>query len=360
MSRTIKLRAAPACQQGGSLGALEEWQCSTRINLAAGSIHERSRTGSSDPAGTYTVPDDWPRFFNFGGMDLPVPELLTRICDWEEWSRSYSGWLVYGINENPLAAHAFEEVAPPVPLESLSVVIDPDVSLNVLSSCPDITHLHLPNLGESPLLGNLSQLRHLKSLKLRLKGGQQDLGALACLQSLTKLEIDVSAQNQPMDLRPLAALTQLEELGLRHFSQQQDYTPLAGLTNLHTLDLRHSFRLSDLTPLSGLLNLTHLNLSGSMGIVDLRPLRLLAHLEELNLSACFILENIGPPAGLLNLESLSLAHCERIADFTPLTRLLNLRALQCENCWRMQPAVREAVEDRDFDRFRTLLARGRS
>jgi len=328
--------------------------------LAIGSFHERSQAKSTNSPDTFTVPNDWPSFFSLGNQELPVPAPLQQVDGWDEWVRSYPGWLVYGINDTPLAAHAFEDAAPPHALADLSVEVAAGVSLHVLTRCTDITHLHLPAVSVSDGLDHLAHLSHLRSLRLRLDCGSQNLAALSPLQSLTALIMDVSRQEQPMDLKPLAALTQLEELGLRHFSKQQDYTTLAALANLRRLDLRHSVHLSDLAPMSALTNLTHLDISGAMELVDLYPLALLFNLEELNLLGSSMLEDLSPLGLLYNLRSLNLSHCERVSNLVPIARLPHLSALSLTDCWRIQPAVREAVEYQDFKLFRALLtARGR-
>ncbi len=286
---------------------------------------------------------------------MPVPSPLQQMDRWDEWVKSYPGWLVYGINDTPLAAHAFEDMMPPQALAGLSVEVGAGVSLHVLTHCTDITHLYLPSVKDSDDLQPLACLNHIQRLRIRLHCSGKSLEVLSQLQSLTSLTVDALQQQQPMDLQPLAALTQLEELGLRRFSKQQDYSQLAALTRLRWLDLCLSFNLSDLTPLSALIKLTHLDISGTNGIIDLHPLEPLVNLEELNLLGSSMLADLRPLAHLQNLRSLNLSYCERVADLTPLERLPHLRALYLADCWRVQPVVREAVEDRDFARFRALL-----
>lgn len=355
MSRTITLSTQTDVPHTSFGSVVEEWRKHTRFNLAAGGIRELAHAPRTNPPDTFTVPDDWPRFFILGNLEMPVPSPLQQADHWDEWVRSYPGWLVYGINDTPLAAHVFEDVAPPQALSGLSVEVGAGVSLHVLTRCTDITHLHLPSVSVSDGLEHLAHLLHLRNLRFRLDCGSQSIAVLSHLQSLTTLIVDVSRQLQSMDLQPLAALIQLEELGLRRMSMQQEYAPLAALANLRKLDLCHSSRLRDLTPLSSLISLTHLDISASSELFDLHPLEPLVNLQDLNLLVSPRLEQLAPLAHLQNLRSLNLSYCERVADLTPLGRLPHLRELSLADCWRVQPVVREAVEDQDFARFRALL-----
>ena len=138
---------------------------------------------------------------------------------------------------------------------------------------------------------------------------------------LTRFHVGTD-DNDVVDVSPLAALTNLEDLSLA-INQVVDLSPLAGLTNLKILRL-HDNQIVDVGPLAGLTNLEKLELARNK-IVDVSPLATLTKLERLGLHNNKIVD-ISPLVALTNLKSLVLNH-NQIADLSPLTELNYLEML---------------------------------
>lgn len=109
--------------------------------------------------------------------------------------------------------------------------------------------------------------------------GISDITGLEYAMNLKELHI---SRNPITDLRPLANLTQLQELHFWHESESSrnlDLRPLANLINLEVLSLQRN-GISDISPLTGLKNLRHLHIIDN-DISDVSPLLGLRHLREL-------------------------------------------------------------------------------
>ena len=146
-----------------------------------------------------------------------------------------------------------------------------------------------------------------------------DVSPLAALTNLE--EVDLSA-NQIVDVSPLAALTNMEELDLND-NQVIDVGPLAALTNLYYLGLARN-RIADVSPLSVMTNLYGLYLHHNQ-IVDVSPLAALPNLTRLFLWDNQVVD-VSPLSTLTNLRSLRM-HSNRIVDVSPLATLTNLVVL---------------------------------
>lgn len=181
-----------------------------------------------------------------------------------------------------------------------------------------------------------------------------DIGIIESIEGLehfTNLRTLVLEDNSPyfgsldpLDLSPLAQLTELEKLSL-NFSRVRDVAPLAGLERLHTLELVGN-ELTDPAPLAELTRLRNLNLLGNAitrlewitplkdlqrldlsmnNVSDLSGIEALMNLEELNLSSNRI-EDTGPLSDLRSLDDLDLT-ANLIVDAAPLAGLSTLEVL---------------------------------
>lgn len=182
-----------------------------------------------------------------------------------------------------------------------------------------------------------------------------DIGIIESIEGLehfTNLRTLVLEDNSPyfgsldpLDLSPLAQLTELEKLSL-NFSRVRDVAPLAGLERLHTLELVGN-ELTDPAPLAELTRLRNLNLLGNAitrlewitplkdlqrldlsmnNVSDLSGIEALMNLEELNLSSNRI-EDTGPLSDLRSLDDLDLT-ANLIVDAAPLAPLLGIDRLK--------------------------------
>ena len=134
----------------------------------------------------------------------------------------------------------------------------------------------------------------------------RDLEGIQFCTNLVELRLSdsVISATSPVDLSPLANLTNLRLLWLHGINNVEDPLPL------------------DLSPLTGLINLTKLDLRAN-NISDISPLSGLTDLTELNLHTNTI-SNISPLSGLTNLTYLDLRE-NRISDVSPLAGLTKLR-----------------------------------
>ena len=154
------------------------------------------------------------------------------------------------LSELYIKASRLEDLAPFRQLKKLGVL---RIKSDRLSDLKPLAGCRFPNLSlESPLLGDLRPLRHLKYKGLQelyLKGGLiTDLGPLISLRN-TLWVLDI-ASPVLSDLRPLARLTKLAILGV--FSDAvTDLSPLAGLGELVDLVLVGK-EMRDFSPLAGL------------------------------------------------------------------------------------------------------------
>lgn len=351
MPRTIILKKYLIDDAQADNPVVNDWHLHTLCNLISGSLHLREDVNHSDIPNSYTVPDDYPKFLHVGGHDLSTPVELQKVNEWNEWVKSDSGWLFYGINDTTLGAYAVEDLPSPLPLSNLGVEASSRISIASLTTHRDIKHLSLNKVN---CLNGIEFLSDLQNLKLVMGPGLSSLSPLSGIQSLISLKIDAPSQADHWDLLPLASLNQLEILSLRSFSNQTDYSPIAALKNLHTLSLIYSFECRDFSPLSALAHIIRLDLTGAAGLTDLSVLESMPNLQELNLTCCTSLHNLEPLGSLQKMQKLQLSFCEQVEDLTPLARLPHLRQLSLTDCWKIKPALREAAENGDFNLFRSL------
>ena len=185
----------------------------------------------------------------------------------------------------------------------------------------------------------LAQLTQLTTLTL----WNNNIIDITPLAQLTKLRTLNLRENQITDITPLTQLTQLTTLNLSK-NQVYDVTPLAQLTQLRTLDLSEN-EINDVTPLTQLTQLTKLDLSKNQvndvtplaqltrlteldlednNIIDITPLAKLTLLNDLDISKNFITD-VTPLAQLIRLETLNLSHMNSLKDIIPLAQLPRTR-----------------------------------
>jgi len=143
-----------------------------------------------------------------------------------------------------------------------------------------------------------------------------DVGPLALLTNLTRLNLGI---NQISNIFALSSLTNLTNLDL-HGNQIHDISPLKQLTNLKKLKLNDN-QIRNISALASLVNLVKLRL-GNNQISDISPLAELSNLTKLRLSDNLI-SNISPLSLLTNLTKLYLWN-NQVQDILPLSLLTNL------------------------------------
>ena len=171
-----------------------------------------------------------------------------------------------------------------------------------------------------------AELEKLTTLNNSFARDITDLTGLEHATQLRVLDISLTAiairDAVPLDITPLAQLTQLTSLNLSE-NRIRDIAPLAQLTQLRKLDLWNN-QIKDVTPLAQLIQLTSLSLGGNQ-IRDIAPLAQLTQLTSLNLRNNQI-KDVTPLAQLIQLTSLSLGG-NQIRDIAPLAQLTQLTSL---------------------------------
>ena len=207
---------------------------------------------------------------------------------------------------------------------------------NGMSGVPPASLGHLTGLtdlslgsNDIPDISGLAGLANLRSLWLSEILSSQTPDApqrtpldLSPLAGLTNLErLDLSA-NKISDLRPLGGLTNLVYLDLSSINVKWDesdtstldLSPLAGLTSLDVLFLSHN-SLSDIALLAELATLSSLGVSGNQ-IVDISPLAAMTNMEYFTADQNDI-EDLGALSGLTSLRYVQL-NVNEITDISPL------------------------------------------
>jgi internalin A len=156
----------------------------------------------------------------------------------------------------------------------------------------------------------------------RLDASHKGIGSLAGLEKCPNLMEVFLADNQIVDLKPLAGLKNIQSLTLSK-NRIADLAPLRELTKLQYLDLSEN-QIADLGPLAGLTALSALYVSNNR-LTDLVPVARLNGLASLSAAGNQI-KDIGPVGKLTKLVTVDL-HDNQIADITPLEKLHNISLL---------------------------------
>ena len=304
------------------------------------------------------------------GAIFQIPAELFQETEWKCWFQEGTiGYIVFGINDTPLAVSISGEVSPlPISLKDVACIVLSYVDTSKISEtlavvCPEnLTTLHIifcehptdfellplmrfKNLtylcieecrlmDEPKPVTDLSPLIGFKQLKdLSLTGGIcQKLKAIEPLTQLADLRaLTLFDCPEGLDLRPLTQIPRLDELALSGCISSSNLSIISSLIQLDCLSLNVDESFKDLTPLAQLKNLRNLMISGCSEVADIGPLAVLHKLEELHLLWSPLLTNLAPLAELRNLESLLLFKCTA-CDVTPLTRLTHLRKLVLSGC----------------------------
>jgi hypothetical protein len=195
----------------------------------------------------------------------------------------------------------------------------PIQSIQGLQLCVGLTEISL----DCRELQDLSPLMELPKLKrLRLNHGSSPKN-VAIIQKLAALE-SLDLGGELADLFFVGALPRLQELGLHECGKVSDLGPLAAMKALRRLDIGDG-QVRYLTPLKGLTRLEELYLM-SHRITDLEPLRALVNLRELGLSRNEGIKSLDPVEKLTKLERLIVAFLS-VEDLEPLAGLKSLRTL---------------------------------
>ena len=179
------------------------------------------------------------------------------------------------------------------------------VDLAAMGSLRRLEGLSLSGVNHDMDFAPLSGLTALRNLSL-LGTAAVDLQFLGRLSQLTKLLLQVAANQQPMHLSQLTPLVELSW----HCDGVTTVSWLSRLTNLQFLDLETPM-LSDLAPLSGLRKLRKLWLEGQMtSLHDLAGLQL----DYLYLQNCSQLTSLSAVRCMARLRALDLVECAGTAS----------------------------------------------
>lgn len=189
-----------------------------------------------------------------------------------------------------------------------------------------VTILDVPELADLSVLAGLPALRHLRVQLLP----DADLSALRTLPALTELVIIGTGRPEPLDLRPLSALTALRRLALHRLRTPPDLTPLRALRTVEELDLSLKSATShplDLRFLKGMSNLQRLWLDNRASLKNLETMASLPNLRKLSLSSSAT-ESLAPLKGCTQLEELWMPGAKQLLDLRAVLALPRLRLLR--------------------------------
>ena len=168
--------------------------------------------------------------------------------------------------------------------EADAPVAIPDANLRA------VIESHLGKASAAPIYRReMATLRSLDASYTYKRRVIRDLEGIQFAANLEELQLTENAilDASPLDLSPLAGLTNLRRLNLQGINDVKDplpldLSPLAGLTNLTWLNLRRN-NILDLSPLAGLTNLLYLH-GQENKIADVSPLAGLSELREVFLT----------------------------------------------------------------------------
>ena len=199
-------------------------------------------------------------------------------------------------------------------------------NIDALAGLTEMKELHLQVTGISDLTP-LAGMTGLQSLQIGGNLAVSDLSPLAGLIKLQEFEFYNNEVAVPLDLAPLAGMTEM--INLRVPCTVPSLEPLRGMTKLQSLRLsdKHWYGRGEgllydsLEPLSGLTALTRLELR-SDEVTDLSPLAALTNLQSLELHIANATD-LTPLSGLDNLNSL-MVDGQNITDWSPVEHVPNL------------------------------------
>lgn len=199
------------------------------------------------------------------------------------------------------------DLTPLITLKSLAyltLIPEHPMDLHPLSKLSNLSHLQITGIGNTRDRDSSDQSCKSQFKDIHLKTISSKFKSLNDYTSCEKtLPIQKISTEPGLNLEPIADLTQLKGLVLT-WNGIRDIRALAGLTNLTELGLFGN-ELSDLQPLSKLTRLQWLFLSYNK-IQNLQPLSTLVNLQELDLIRNQI-RDVSPLASLTKLSQLLLA-----------------------------------------------------
>lgn len=169
----------------------------------------------------------------------------------------------------------------------------------------------------------LERFPNLKSLSVYLRGGTP-FDVLVRLKNLKELSVTWSGQSN--ELEWLLGLESLESLELRDWKTLTDLGVLARLPKLRKLNIASAKALVDLTPLEGLA-IEELDIRWGSAITDLSPLSKMPSLKSLMLADLPAGAGLSPLIGCPVLESLSITH-QAPPDLGRVTQIPTLKTLR--------------------------------
>lgn len=172
----------------------------------------------------------------------------------------------------------------------------------------------------------------LKEIDRFIFSAHENITDLSPLKSLTQIKLLFIDAKAPLDVTPLNAIFNLEDLTILSFSTTRNGKPvtvigfdkLTNLSQLKELSIKYS-GLSNLNFLSDMKNISRLSLSDNK-IVNIESISNLRKLEELRLSLNNI-SDIKPVQDLTNLKELRFIGNHDISNIDPLSNLVNLTTL---------------------------------
>ena len=232
-------------------------------------------------------------------------------------------FLALDLNHGQHTGHAGVGIEDIGPLAGLTGLTRLDLSFNRIRDVSPLAELK--SLSSLDLFQNLivdiTPLSELTALS-HLTLARNRIEDVSTLSRFTALTSLWVGENDVADWSPLAGLTRLTGLGLWD-SGIEDLSVLARLTELRRLHLEDN-DIQDISVLANLPWLTRLELAGNR-IVDIGPLRDLTRLTRLHLDRNRIVD-LSPLAGLLALDWLTLGGNE-IEDVSPLAGLTSMARL---------------------------------
>ena len=290
-------------------------------------------------------------------MHVHIPEGLRNAQVWEIEFAESEGWMCFNINDFSLAVagDGRDELGLlPEGCGKVSVHLISGGNLSALNQLGGNTEVRISEMENvtDAAFEELRWLERVENLTLKRPARVTSLSPLRELKTLTRLE--VRDARSLVDFSALAALENLEELNLNECLALSDLQPLGALVGLTHLRIEHALLLDNIEPLRPLTKLVSLSLLGC-AVSDLAPLAGMTGMRWLYLLGCEGVEDLSPLRGMTKLQHLFLSHCSKVHDLTPLAHMTDICSLHLDDCWRVPISLREAVEARDFDRFRITL-----
>ncbi len=170
-------------------------------------------------------------------------------------------------------------------------------------------------MGKGKGIENLSGLEHCKSVML-IELANNQIVDLQPIAELKRLQSVTLAKNKIADIKPLKGLTSMQLLDLSE-NQIADLGPLGDMQNLRTLYLANN-QVEKLDPITGLRKVWSIDVSGNP-IKSLDPIRNFSWLTMLDISKTSV-ESLEPLSGLKDLDMILMSGSP-VTDLKPLVEM---------------------------------------